>query len=95
MEKLDKKELTGYGQLDKMTLNKEYFQKEGKSLKLGKLIKIRPFKNSIGGNIIGSFANMLSDTLRNDLNGYMAEYEKGFMIIESDGEYIDLMIIDK
>ena len=85
----------GYGQIERLTLNEKFFKKEGRDLKFGKLVKIRPFENSIGGTVMKSFFGMFSEKPRNDLQGYMAEYEKGFLVVESDGEYIDMMIIKK
>jgi len=86
--KEEKKIITGYGAPEEFEISEKNFKEEGKGLGLKGFIKLRKIKKSSGGNIIGQFCG-------SNLEGAMAEFENGFLVVWSCGEYIDWAVFEK
>ncbi len=78
--------LTGYGAIDKVNLNQEWFNAQQKEY--GDISSVYPRGKSVGGNIIGTFCGQ-------GLMGCVIVFKSGvIMAIESDGEYVDWFIVN-
>ena len=83
--------ISGYGAIDELDLSTENIVDMLSKMKLGEFIK--RFEMAGVGNHGGIVINELGDG--NSLEGAMFEFEKGYFVAWSCGEYIDTAIFIK
>ena len=86
MEK--EKTIKGYGVPEEFELSDKNMKKQGECLGLKGFIKTYEIEQSSGGNIVGQF-------IGNSLEGLMGEFENGWLVVWSCGEYIDWAVFNK
>lgn len=81
--------LSGFGAFDELEVNEEWLR-NNEDEESGKFVKVYNIKKGIGGNIMYSAFSESTN-----MKGCLAEYEKAFLVAESDGEYVDIIWFNK
>lgn len=79
--------LSGCGAIDKMELDKEWFDTQ--TDERGPIREVYPIDTSVGGNV-------MMTAFGKGLTGCVVLFESGtIMAIESDGEYVDWFVVNE